>query len=66
MELTKEHMNADALFPSASRLKRLFLVKEISMFFCPFISNNKKEVLHDPNSFIEPDVGQALPSSAIR
>jgi hypothetical protein len=39
----------------------------VAIFFCPFvIFQNKKEVPYDPDSFIEPDVGQALPSSAIR
>ena len=40
---------------------------QVAIVFCPFkISDKKIEVLHDPSQKSELDVGQALPSSAIR
>lgn len=62
----KERSEPDALIRSALSLLRLFPIITATMFFCPFVVVNKKRSAVRSALDIKPDVGQALPSSAIR
>lgn len=62
----KERSEPNALIRSALSLLRLFLIITATMFFCPFVVKIKKRSAVRSALDIKPDVGQALPSSAIR
>ena len=62
----KERSEPNALIRSALRLLRLFLNLTVAIFFCLSFSKIKKRSAVRSALDIKPDVGQALPSSAIR